>query len=219
MTTAGGSRPVGALWSRTRLVARYLTAVVLATLAGGVVWLTTLTVFKEAGFEEVDFARELALGLGAEGSRQAVGVAGLAATLIGFLGVTLVQAAAVEPLLARRGASAEDPPPHLPRYGPAVLLTLGLTGFVAAPIIGIGVLGLGESTSTTVAFVVGSLAAGISLVRVYTLVVSPRWWEEKDQGVEHAFAERRERGLLEFPEQGREEGGEGPGREAGPRGR
>ncbi len=84
---------------------------------------------------------------------------------------------------------------------------------------GIGVMGLDESTSTTVAILVGTVTSAVSLVRVYTLVVSTRWWEEKDQGVQHAFAERPESGLLEFSEQRGEERGEGPGREADPSGR
>lgn len=218
MTTATGLQALGRLWARGRLATRYVTAIVLATIAGGVVWLITLSLFKEAGFEPVDFARELALGLGAEGRRQTVGVAGLGATLAAFLGIALVQAAVVEPLIARRSAGSGEAPPHLLRFGPVAALTLGVAGFVAAPIMGVGVLGLSESLSTTVAFVVAAATATISLVRVYTLVVSPRWWEPKDEGVQHAFAEETRGGLFELPEQGGEEGREGSRREADPRG-
>ncbi|MGI9539926.1 MAG: hypothetical protein ACR2N6_07245 [Miltoncostaeaceae bacterium] len=218
MTTASGQETLRRLWSRGRLATRYLTAIVLATIAGGVVWLTTLSLFKEAGFEPVDFARELALGLGVEGRRQTVGVAGLGATLAAFLGITLFHAAIVEPLIARRGAGSSEAPPHLLRFGPAALLILAVAGFVAAPIMGIGVLGLSESFSTTVAFGIATVAAAICLVRVYTLVVSPRWWEHKDEGVQHAFAEEPRGALLELSEQGSEEGPDGSRREAGSRG-
>lgn len=218
MTAASGEEALRRVWTRGRLATRYLTALVLATIAGGVVWLTTLSLFKEAGFEPVDFARELALGLGVEGRRQTVGVAGLGATLAAFFGIAVVQAAIVEPLIARRAGGPADAPPHLLRFGPAAALILGVAGFVAAPIMGVGVLGLSESLSTTVAFVVATAAAAIVLVRVYSLVVSPRWWEPKDEGVQHAFAEEPRGGLLELPEQGGEEGGEGTRREADPRG-
>ena len=213
MTTERRPTALELAWSRARLATRYATAIVLATIAGGVVWLVMETVFEEAGFERVEFARELALGLGVEGDRQTVGVAGLAATMLGFFLIVLIQGAVVEPMLRRAGGGAE--PSHLARYGPAFALTLLASGLIAAPVMGIGAFGLSDGAQTFLALVVSAAAASIALVRVYTLVITRRWWEEKSEGVEHAFAERPA-GSLELPEERGEEGGEGAGRRGVP---
>ena len=64
----------------------------------------------------------------------------------------------------------------------------------------------------SIAAFAAAAAASISAVRVYSLVITPRWWESKDEGVGHAFAEKPPRPSFELPEEGREEGGESAGR-------
>jgi hypothetical protein len=83
---------------------------------------------------------------------------------------------------------------------------------VATPIMGLGVFGLAGDGALTASLVVSAALSAISAVRVYSLVITPRWWEPKDEGIQHAFAEGPVRPSFELPKERREEGGEGAGR-------
>ena len=193
--------------ARARLgrAAREVTAVVGAGVLGAVAWLIIVQEGENKGLTELDFARGLALSVGADGvNRQEVGSTGFYATIV--LGVALMALHAIlVPRFVRRQWWWQAVP-----VGLAAFL---LWGLAFSPVRPSGVLGLeAGGVVSMLVFLVGAAAFAIIGVRVYTLVSRADWWEAKEDRLEEELDQLAEQQrLLELPEERREEGGVRPG--------
>lgn len=184
---------------------REVAAVIGAGVLGAIAWLVVVQEGRGRGLTDLDFARGLALSVGADGvDRQEVGSTGFYATVV--LGVAFMLVfALVVPRFLRRSWWWQAAP-----VGAAAFLLWGLAFSPARPS---GILGLeAGGISSLLVFLVGAAAFAVVGVRVYTLVSGPAWWVAKENRLEEELEElTQQQRSLELPEERREEGDVRPG--------
>lgn len=200
-------------------VARQTLGVAVAAGLGAVVFLIVSQEGQVKGYTDLDFARGLALSVGADGiNRQEVGSTGLYATIA--LAVALVALyALIVPRILRRSWWQQAVP-----FAVVVFL---LWGLVFSPVRPSGILALeAGGVSSAMVGLVGAIAFALVTVRAYTLITAASWWADKEDTFAADLDAITRRGVgrggqarnpdsgpesLELPEEGREEGRVRPG--------
>jgi hypothetical protein len=197
---------------------RALVGIACGAVLGTVVFLTMIQGSLHKGFTDFDFNHVLGTliqGTATEKSGggalsivgDSVGPTGLYATLLGAVGLMLVDALALVPLV-RRGWV----PRGLVLGGVAALVVgLGVCGVADARLdTPTGLFGIDAGALTPVVIVLSSLAFGLVGARCYDLAMRPSWWMERrkdEAAVIESVAELEPAGeSLELAEQGPEHG-------------
>jgi hypothetical protein len=204
-------------------VVRWVTAVVVSAVVGGLAFLVMIQGSLDQGYTDLDFSHVLGTMIrgSAEEQKQSggfgiagdtAGPTGLWATLLGAGVLLLIHALVIAPRVRRHWAVQGLV------LGAVTALVVGV-GFCAVadarfdtPV---GIFGVDAGGFTAVVIVLCSLGFGLVASRCFSLISDPGWWEVREEDIEAVIESVAElepagEGSLELPEQGAEERRVGP---------